>query len=63
MIVRLGQRAPRYDGTITLDEGLALAVERKIELRGEDDYFFPPHGGKPPSDEAVKKATDRYCKR
>lgn len=24
------------------------------------DYFFPPHGGRPPSDEAVREATQRY---
>lgn len=26
----------------------------------EDNYFDPPHGGRPPSDEAVAKATKRY---
>lgn len=24
------------------------------------NYFDPPHGGRPPSDEAVKAATKRY---
>lgn len=24
------------------------------------DYFNPPHGGRPPSDEAVRTATQRY---
>ena len=24
------------------------------------DYFKPPHGGRPPSDEAVRQATKRY---
>ncbi len=28
--------------------------------RTMNDYFFPPHGGRPPSDEAVAKATRRY---
>ena len=26
----------------------------------EDNYFVPPHGGRPPSDEAVRSATQRY---
>lgn len=25
-----------------------------------NDYFSPPHGGRPPSDEAVREATRRY---
>ena len=25
-----------------------------------DNYFNPPHGDKPPSDEAVRAATERY---
>lgn len=27
---------------------------------GDRDYFRPPHGGRPPSDEAVHAATVRY---
>lgn len=30
-----------------------LSLERR-------DYFFPPHGGRPPTDEAIRKATQRY---
>jgi hypothetical protein len=26
----------------------------------EDNYFIPPHGGRPPSDAAIKAATERY---
>lgn len=27
-----------------------------------DNYFVPPHGGRPPSDEAVRAATERYVR-
>lgn len=30
-------------------------------IPGDRDYFRPPHGGRPPSDEAVREATRRYC--
>lgn len=31
-----------------------------IKGRGGSDYFDPPHGGRPPSDEAVRAASRRY---
>jgi hypothetical protein len=33
---------------------------RELVKRREPDYFFPPHGGRPPSDQAVREATQRY---
>ena len=32
----------------------------KLRPRDRDDFFASPHGGRPPSDEAVKLATERY---
>lgn len=29
-------------------------------VKQNTNYFNPPHGGRPPSDEAVKAATERY---
>ena len=37
-----------------------MKLERQQEFEQRGDYFSPPHGGRPPSDEAVKEATDRY---
>lgn len=35
-------------------------VDRGEILGRLSNYFSPPHGGRPPSDEAVTKATQRY---
>jgi hypothetical protein len=31
-----------------------------MKNRFYDNYFDPPHGGRPPSDAAVKAATEKY---
>ena len=38
------------------------AARRAKAAGGTPDYFFPPHGGRPPSDKAVAIATERYIK-
>jgi len=44
----------------------ALISEKEIEQLARErnyktpDYLFPPHGGRPPSDEEVRKATMKY---
>lgn len=35
-------------------------MAKKEKGTKSDNYFVPPHGGRPPSDEAVKKATQKY---
>lgn len=35
-------------------------TKKTANTKRPDDYFRPPHGGRPPSDEAVRKATQRY---
>lgn len=51
-------------GEVTLtEEGSRKVAKERARLLGAPDYFIPPHGGRAPSDEAVKAATEKYLKK